>query len=235
MIKDYEEIQLISKAAAIIDTLYQISSKEIRAGLSERQLQAKLVYESMMMGGNPPSYRSTLNPFIVAGGPNGALPHAEVSDREFKNGDMIVIDLTLRYNGYIADATRTFALASVSSEMKDVYEIVRRSQELGLQAARSGASCHSVDNECRKYIQEKGYAKFFIHSTGHGIGLDVHEPPWLRSKNEETLKNNMAITVEPGIYIPEKFGVRIEDSLIIQDNGMPKVLNQYTKDLVSVG
>jgi len=230
-IKDAAEIRVISKASRILDKLYEICEDEIKAGLSERDLQAKLIYEAMKMGANPPSYKSTLNPLIVAGGPNGALPHAEVTDRKFRKGDMIVVDLTLRHAGYIADATRTFALGSATAEMKKVYGIVQESQKAGLAAAKSGATCGLVDAACRDLIAERGYEKFFIHSTGHGIGLDVHEPPWLRIKNAEVLKPNMAVTVEPGIYLENKFGVRIEDSIIVSD-GRPQVLNRFTKDLV---
>lgn len=230
-IKDAAEIRVISKASRIMDKLYEICEDEIKAGLSERDLQAKLIYEAMKMGANPPSYKSTLNPLIVAGGPNGALPHAEVTGRKFRKGDMIVVDLTLRHVGYIADATRTFALDSATAEMKKVYGIVQESQKAGLSAAKSGATCGLVDAACRDLIAERGYEKFFIHSTGHGIGLDVHEPPWLRMKNAEVLKPNMAVTVEPGIYLENKFGVRIEDSIIVSD-GRPQVLNRFTKDLV---
>jgi Xaa-Pro aminopeptidase/Xaa-Pro dipeptidase len=147
---------------------------------------------------------------------------------------MIVVDLTLRHAGYIADATRTFALGSATAEMKKVYSIVQESQKAGLDAARAGATCGRVDAACRDLIAEQGYEKLFIHSTGHGIGLDVHEPPWLRMKNAEALKANMAVTVEPGIYIENKFGVRIEDSVIIAKGGRPQVLNRFTKDLIVV-
>jgi Xaa-Pro aminopeptidase/Xaa-Pro dipeptidase len=185
----------------------------------------------MKMGANPPSYRSTLNPLIIAGGPNSALPHAEVTDRKFRNGDVIVVDLTLRHAGYIADSTRTFVLGSASKEIKKVYEIVQEAQKIGLKTANAGVTCGQVDSACRNLIAERGYEKLFIHSTGHGIGLDVHEPPWLRIKNEEELRANMAVTVEPGIYLENKFGVRIEDSIIIND-GKPMVLNKFTKDLL---
>jgi Xaa-Pro aminopeptidase len=233
-IKDQEEIKTISKAARILDTLYQICTEEIKIGFSERDLQAKLIFEAMKMGATPPYYRSTLNPLIIAGGPNSALPHAEVSDRKFMKGDMIVVDLTLRYGGYIADATRTFALVSATSEMKKVYDIVRQSQQAGINAVNDGSICGDVDTACRNVIEESGYAKYFIHSTGHGIGLDVHEPPWLRMKNQEVLKTNMAITIEPGIYFKDKFGVRIEDSIIVNayDNGNVTNLNTFTKDLI---
>lgn len=230
-IKDESEIKIIAKASRILDRLYEICTEEIKAGLSERDLQAKLIYEAMKMGANPPSYKSTLNPLIIAGGPNGALPHAEVTGRKFRKGDMIVVDLTLRHAGYIADATRTFALGSATAEMKKVYNIVQESQKAGLDAARAGETCGEADATCRDLIRERGYEKQFIHSTGHGIGLDVHEPPWLRMKNGEKLKPNMAVTVEPGIYLENKFGVRIEDSIIVT-NGRPKVLNKFTKDLV---
>jgi Xaa-Pro aminopeptidase/Xaa-Pro dipeptidase len=230
-IKDDAEIKVIAKASRILDRLYEICEDEIKIGLSERDLQAKLIYEAMKMGANPPSYKSTLNPLIIAGGPNGALPHAEVTCRKFRKGDMIVVDLTLRHAGYIADATRTFALCSATTEMKKVYSIVQESQKAGLDAARAGTTCGQVDAACRNLIAERGYEKLFIHSTGHGIGLDVHEPPWLRTNNAEVLQPNMAVTVEPGIYIENKFGVRIEDSIIVT-SGRPRVLNRFTKDLI---
>jgi Xaa-Pro aminopeptidase/Xaa-Pro dipeptidase len=230
-IKDEAEMKVIAKASRILDRLYEVCADEIKAGMTERDLQAKLVYEGLKMGANPPSYKSTLNPLIIAGGPNGALPHAEVTGRKFKNKDMIVVDLTLRHQGYIADATRTFALGTPTAEMVHVYEIVKESQKAGLDVAVAGAKCGQVDAACRDLIRESGYEKQFIHSTGHGIGLDVHEPPWVRTKNDEVLQKNMAVTVEPGIYLEGKFGVRIEDSILVTD-GKPQVLNKFTKDLV---
>jgi Xaa-Pro aminopeptidase/Xaa-Pro dipeptidase len=233
-IKDDAEIRTISKASEILDHLFEICQEQIRIGLSERDLQAKLVYEGMVLGANPPSYKSTLNPLIIASGPNGALPHAEVTAREFRKGDMIVVDLTLRHSGYIADATRTFALGSVTNEMKEVYSIVQQSQKAGLDATKAGRTCGEIDSVCRNTIREHGYEKQFIHSTGHGIGLDVHEPPWLRMSASEQLRPNMTVTVEPGIYLPNKFGVRIEDSVIVTGNGKPEILNKFTKDLLII-
>src|SRR5919202_3749127 len=151
-IKDQEEIKTISKAARILDTLYQICTEEIKVGLSERDLQAKLIFEAMKMGASPAFYRSTLNPLIIAGGSNSALPHAEVSDRKFMKGDMVVVDLTLRYEGYIADATRTFALVSATSEMKNVYNIVKQSQQAGIDAVNDGSLCSHVHAACKSVI-----------------------------------------------------------------------------------
>ncbi|MGI0036732.1 MAG: M24 family metallopeptidase [Nitrososphaera sp.] len=233
-IKDDSEISVIAKASRILDKLYEICTEEIKPGISERELQAKLIYEAMKMGANPPAYKSTLNPLIIAGGPNGSLPHAEVTERKCRRGDMVVVDLTLRHEGYIADATRTFAIGSATSEMKKVYDIVLQSQRAGLKVARAGSTCGDLDAACRDLIRDHGFEKLFIHSTGHGIGLDVHEPPWIRMKNPEELKERMAVTVEPGIYIENKFGVRIEDSIVITSNG-PKILNRFTKDLIVLG
>jgi Xaa-Pro aminopeptidase/Xaa-Pro dipeptidase len=232
-IKDQAEIKVISKTAKILDKLYETCEEIIRVGISERDLQANLIYKAMKMGANPPSYKSTLNPLIIAGGPNSALPHAEVTDRKFRKGDVIVVDLTLRHAGYIADATRTFVLGSATKEMNKVYEIVQEAQEIGLQTASAGTTCDQVDAACRNLIAKSGYEKLFIHSTGHGIGLDVHEPPWLKMRNDEELIANMAVTVEPGVYMENKFGVRIEDSIIIND-GKPLVLNKFTKDLLVI-
>ena len=231
MIKDENEIYAITKAAKVLDDLYEICTHEVKIGLSERALQAKIIFEAMQMGANAACHKSTLNPLIIASGPNGALPHAQVSDRKFEDGDMVVIDLTLRYGSYIADATRTFALGRTSSETKEAYELVKRSQQLGINCAEEGVVCERVDKACRAVISDGGYGSQFIHSTGHGIGLDVHEPPWLRTPNGQVLERNMAITIEPGIYLQGKFGIRIEDSMIV-DNAHARNLNAFTKDLL---
>jgi len=231
-IKDGKEIETIAKASSILDKLFGICEKQIKHNMTEKQLQAKLLYEAMNMGAYPPSYRFTVSPLIVASGINSSLPHAEPTDRKIRMGDLVTVDLTLRYNGYIADATRTFAVGSIDSERKKVYQAVKEAQERGLHAIKAGVECGAVDNVCRSFIKKEGYGKYFIHSTGHGIGLEVHEPPWIRAKNTEVLHKNMAITMEPGIYLPDKFGVRIEDSLIIDKK--PRILNRYTKDLIQL-
>jgi Xaa-Pro aminopeptidase/Xaa-Pro dipeptidase len=231
MIKDESEIYAISKAAKVIDELYEICTNEIKIGLSERALQAKLIFEAMEMHAKTACYKSTLNPLIIASGPNGALPHSQISDREFVDGDMVVVDLTLRYASYIADASRTFALGRTSRETKEAYEVVKQSQQLGIDYAKEGILCERVDDECRALISNLGYGNQFTHSTGHGVGLSIHEPPWLRNPNQKVLRRNMAVTIEPGIYIDGKFGVRIEDSIIV-NNGQAKNLNGFTKDLL---
>jgi Xaa-Pro aminopeptidase len=231
MIKDESEVYAISKAAKVLDDLFEICTHEIKIGLSERALQTMLIFEAMQLDAKTACHKSTLNPLIIASGPNGALPHSQISDREFVDGDMVVVDLTLRYASYIADATRTFAVGSMRLETKEVYEVVKRSQQVGIDYAKEGILCERVDDECRALISNRGYGNQFTHSTGHGIGLNIHEPPWLRNPNEQVLRRNMAVTIEPGIYIDGKFGVRIEDSIVV-NSGQAKNLNAFTKDLL---
>lgn len=230
LIKNSQEIKVLQKASKIIDEMFELCTKKIKKGQKEFELQSILMTYAMEHQMFDTGYKSTLNPLIIAGGPNGALPHAQVTNRKFVNGDLIVVDLTLRYKGYVTDATRTFGLGKVSENAKQVYEIVKESQKLGLKSVKPNISCKTIDNICRNYIKNNHYGEFFIHSTGHGIGLDVHELPTISSKSKSKLKKNMAITVEPGIYIPNKFGVRIEDSLIVKEKTL--LLHKFPKDLI---
>lgn len=231
-VKDDHEIRIIEEASGILDGLFKACEYVIRAGMSERQIQAMLIYEAMLRGAYPPSYRYTLSPLIIASGTNSSLPHAEPSDRIITVGDLITVDLTLRYKGYIADATRTFAIGSIDREKEDIYHIVREAQQRALEAVHEGVQCREVDGAARSYIESNGYGERFIHSTGHGIGIDVHEPPWISRNSQDTLARGMCITIEPGIYIAGRYGVRIEDSLAIHADGRVVVMNRYTKDLV---
>ena len=232
-IKDETEIKILKKASKIIDEMFGICQKKIKAGLKESELQSILMSYAVENEMFDTGYRSTLNPLIIAGGPNGALPHAQVTSRKFKKNELIVVDLTLRYKGYVSDATRTLAIGKISNEEKNVYEIVKESQKAGLKAVKPNIDCKRIDDACRKIINESGYGKYFIHSTGHGIGLDVHELPTIGPQSSTRLEKNMAITVEPGIYIPKKFGVRIEDSLVVTQKN-PILLHKFTKDLCIV-
>lgn len=231
-IKDSREIEIIEAASKILDKLFVVCEERIKPNVTEKMLQALIMHEAMKMGAYPLSYRFTVSPLIVASGINSSLPHAEPTDRKIRKGDLVTVDLTLRYDGYIADATRTFAVKNIDSEKRNVYATVKGAQEEGLDAVKAGVECGAVDKACRSFIEKKGYGKYFIHSTGHGIGVEVHEPPWLRAKNTEELQRNMAVTVEPGIYLPDRFGVRIEDSIIV--GRKVRILNKYTKDLMVV-
>jgi Xaa-Pro aminopeptidase/Xaa-Pro dipeptidase len=232
IIKDSEEIYILKKASSVIDEMFELCTQTIKKGRRESELQTILMAFANANDLFDTGYRSTLNPLIIASGTNSSLPHAQVTKRKFAGGDMIAVDLTLRYKGYVSDATRTFGLGSISKEARTVYEIVKESQKAGLKAVRPQKTCASVDDVCRKIITEHSYGPHFIHSTGHGIGLDVHENPNISSKSKEKLKKDMAITIEPGIYIPKKFGVRIEDSLIVKDRAA--VMHKFTKDLIVI-
>ena len=232
IIKDSEEIYILKKASSVIDEMFELCIQTIKKGRRESELQTILMAFANANDLFDTGYRSTLNPLIIASGTNSSLPHAQVTKRKFAGGDMIAVDLTLRYKGYVSDATRTFGLGSISKEARTVYEIVKESQKAGLKAVRPQKTCASVDDVCRKIITEHSYGPHFIHSTGHGIGLDVHENPNISSKSKEKLKKDMAITIEPGIYIPKKFGVRIEDSLIVKDRAA--VMHKFTKDLIVI-
>lgn len=228
--KDKEEIHTLEEASKIIDSMFEICSKIMAPGQTESQLQARLMSHAAEQNMFDTGYPSTLNPLIVAGGPNGALPHAQVSGRRFKRGDLVVVDITLRYNGYVSDATRTFGIGHISPEHIRIYDTVKESQEMGLKAAVDGALCGEVDRTCRDYIESCGYGKYFIHSTGHGVGLDVHEAPTISKSSGVILHQDMAVTIEPGIYIPGEAGVRIEDSIIVGQHTM----HNYVKDLIII-
>ncbi len=214
-IKDTQEIENIKKASKIIDKLFEVAIKEIKVNRSEEEIQAILVYEAMKMGAKFPFYQFTSNPLIVASGPQSSFPHAETSKRTIKEDEFIVLDITLSYDHYVSDATRTFGIGRISNEMKSVYDIVKVAQEKGIRRLTETDNFALVDAACRDTIQKQGLGEYFIHSTGHGIGLEVHELPWIRSKVTSPIQENMTITIEPGVYIENKFGVRIEDSLCI--------------------
>ena len=229
-IKDNHEITIIKKASSIIDDMFTLCTNKIKTNQKESELQSILMSYAMEHHMFDTGYKFTTMPLIIASGPNSSFPHAQVTNRKFCEGDFIVVDITLRYNGYISDATRTFGLGKISKNAQNVYDIVKNSQQLGIIHSKIGILCSAIDNICRNYIAEHNYDKYFIHSTGHGVGLDVHEPPYLSANTSTKLKQNMIITVEPGIYIQKKFGVRIEDSIFIGTK--PTSLHKFTKELM---
>lgn len=237
MIKGKQEIEMIAIASQIIDKLYERCIRELRPGQSESSLQAILVYEALRSGANLISYKWSTNPIIVASGHNSSYPHAEVTDRVFNKNDIIVVDLTIRYKGYIGDATRTFFLGKPSPRVKNIYEIVKVAQQAGIEALSSPQIAGNIDKVTRSVIDKAGYGDDFIHSTGHGVGLEVHERPWIRAKDPERVQSNMVVTIEPGIYIRNKFGVRIEDTLLVKNNNTrepAKNFNSFTKELLEI-
>jgi Xaa-Pro dipeptidase len=171
---------------------------------------------------------------IVSGGPNAANPHASPSERRLQVGDLLVVDWGAAYDGYISDLTRTFAVGEVDEEYRKIHRIVQESNAAGRAAAQPGVPCANVDIAAREVIERSGYGKCFTHRTGHGIGMEGHEDPYMRGDNMQILEPGMAFTVEPGIYLPSRNGVRIEDNVVITESGAD-VLSDMPREIRTVG
>ena len=227
-IKDQDEIDSLKRAIEITDTVFNKILPEIKEGITEKYIAAKISYLFKMHGAEGDSYES-----IIASGARSALPHARPTDKEFQKGDFIVMDFGALYNGYHADMTRTLLIGPPTDKHHEIYNIVLQAQLNGINTAKAGIECAMVDYACRSIITEEGYGDLFNHSTGHGIGLEVHTLPRIHKNNSELLKTNHVITIEPGIYIPNWGGVRIEDDcLITEDNCIP--LNKSSKELIII-
>lgn len=228
LIKDAFELRRLEEAAAIaVDALAQlIDAGGIRAGRTEKEIAADLEYRMRMLGSERVSFDT-----IVASGPNSALPHYAAGDRELAHGDLVTIDFGAHHVGFNSDMTRTFCIGEPSEFARGIYDVVLTAQKAGVAAATPGRALSDVDKACRDIIEEAGYGEYFVHSTGHGIGLDVHEGPAASRSGKGKLEENMTLTIEPGIYVPGKGGVRIEDSLIIT-SGAPKVITPSPKELI---
>lgn len=232
MLKDASEVRTLQYTSKVIDEMFEMCTQVMHVGQRESELQAKLMSFAAERELFDTGYRYTTNPLIIASGPNSAIPHAQVTQRKFERGDLVTVDITLRHHGYVSDATRTFGVGHAGDKERNIYSIVKEAQERGLGALAVNASCKSIDAACRDCIFSAGYGARFVHSTGHGIGLDVHEPPAISARSTQSLVRGMAITIEPGIYISNTFGVRIEDSIIIRKKSIP--LHEFTKDLIIV-
>ncbi|RZW26790.1 MAG: aminopeptidase P family protein [Desulfobulbaceae bacterium] len=214
-LKDSAEASRMQKAVSIAqDSLLAILPR-IGAGMSEHQVAAELVIELYRQGSEQPLPFSP----IVAAGSNGANPHAKPSRRLLRQGDLLIIDWGARWQGYVSDLTRTFAIGQVDHEARRIHELVLRASAAGRTAARPEIPCSAVDNAARSVIEAGGYGTFFSHRTGHGIGMECHEEPYIHDGNESPLKPGMSFTIEPGIYLKGKYGVRIEDDVLITKDG----------------
>ncbi|MFQ6673375.1 MAG: aminopeptidase P family protein [Fidelibacterota bacterium] len=225
-VKDEAELRAIRTAVEITDEVFDQIVPELRLGVQEREIAAKLSYMIKILGADGDAFDP-----IVAGGPNSALPHAVPSHREFEEGDFVVLDFGARYRGYHADMTRTVVMGTASDKQREVYEVVREAQQRGWEAAKAGMTCKELDSIARDCITKNGYGDRFVHSTGHGLGLEIHTMPRLSQLSEDGLLENYVVTIEPGIYLPDWGGVRIEDDVIIKKEGC-EVLNKSTRDLL---
>ncbi len=228
MRKDAHELDALRAVSAAADRAYTKILRASFAGKREREIGAELAAFLKDEGHEEVTFT------IVASGPNGASPHHETGERRIGDGDTIVLDFGGNREWYCSDITRTVHVGRPDDETVKVHDAVRRSQEAGYAAARAGATAESVDTASRKVIEEAGYGKYFIHRTGHGIGLDGHEHPYLVRGNGERLEPGMAFSIEPGIYLPGRFGVRIEDIAIIGADGAAEPLNNADHSLALV-
>ena len=213
--KDENEIASMRRAAEIAQNALEATLPMIKVGVSEKEISSELVMQLLKHGSESPF------PFqpIVSGGPNSANPHASPSERKLQEGDLLVIDWGANCNDYVSDITRTFAIGEIDAEYRKIHEIVQQANAAGRAAAKPGLPASVVDDAARKVIDDAGYGEYFRHRTGHGIGMEGHEAPYMRAGNERILEVGMAFTVEPGIYLLGRNGVRVEDDMVITKDG----------------
>jgi len=225
-IKSADEIESIRRAARITEQGLDAVFAQIEPGMTEIKLRNRFQSELLRAGAEGTGFES-----LVVSGPRGALQHAASSDRVIQRGDAILFDVGARYRGYTADITRTVALGSVSDEFQAIYAIVREANAAARSAVRPGTTAHEVDCAARDVIERAGYVEMFAHGTGHGLGLDVHEPPRIAQGDQTVLQPGMVFTIEPGIYLTERFGARIEDDVTVTEDGYDR-LTSFSHDLL---
>lgn len=227
IIKTEDELSDIIKSAFITDEVFDLVLDYIEIGMTEKEV-AKFIEQSFIkLGGERLSFDT-----IVAFGENGAEPHHVPCDRKLSGAEFVTVDMGTVVGGYCSDFTRTFAVGGATKEMIDVYEAVREAEKIGAGALKDGVKCFDVDKAVRDYLTEKGYGDKFVHGTGHGVGLEIHEAPTLNTKSDEVLKDNMVVTVEPGVYIEGSLGVRIENLYIV---GRAEPLSRHDTKLIIIG
>ena len=213
-VKEPWELERMVKAQEITDAAFTEVLTKIRPGMTEKELCAELLYCLYKNGGDGLSF----DPIVVSG-PNTSLPHGVPGDRKLQEGDFITMDFGVLYQGYCSDMTRTVALGYATEEMKQVYETVLAAQTAGIAATRAGVTGKEIDGAARKVIADAGYGEYFGHGYGHSLGLEIHESPNCNPGGTTVMAENMVSSAEPGIYLPGKFGVRIEDVVIFQAGG----------------
>ena len=228
-VKDEGEVATIARAAALVDGICGWIAERGLGGRTERDVAVALEHEMRLRGAARPSFDS-----IVASGAHGALPHASPRDATIEPGGLVTIDLGAVVDGYCSDCTRTFAVGDPGERAREVYAVVLAAQLAGLAAVAPGVTGREADAQARAVIDEAGFGEYFGHGLGHGVGLDIHEAPRLsRTSAEVALVDGNVVTVEPGVYLPDELGVRIEDLVVVRD-GSPQILSAFTKELLTV-
>ena len=227
-VKEAWELDLMRKAQDITDKAFSEVLERVKIGMTEKQLQAELIYCLLKNGADGMSF----DPIVVSG-PNTSMPHGVAGDRKIQEGDFITLDFGAMYQGYCADMTRTFAVGYATDEMKKVYDTVLQAQLAGIAASKAGVLGKDVDAAARKVIADAGYGEYFGHGYGHSLGMEVHESPSPSPRGERIMEENMIASAEPGIYLPGKFGVRIEDVVIFKEDGCENITHS-PKNLIIV-
>ena len=212
--KDKHEINIIKKSQEICEKVFEQALKEIKPGISEKEI-AFTILKGLYERAQGPSF-----PPIVASGPNSSLPHAVPTDRKIGESEPIIIDMGARYKGYCSDMTRTLIVGKAPKRVKEIYAIVKKAQSIAQKKIRAGMSARQADAVARSVIEEAGYGEYFCHGLGHGVGIAIHEAPALSFRNRKKLVSDSIITVEPGIYLPGKFGVRLENMGVVTEKGL---------------
>jgi Xaa-Pro aminopeptidase len=226
-VKDASELELLAAACRITSQALADVLPRIRPGMAERALAAALDYRMAQLGADRPAFET-----IVASGPNGAIPHHSPTDRPLRRGDLVTIDFGAQYAGYHADMTRTIAVGEPAGWQRDIYDLVADAQRAGIEALAVGADIGDVDAAARDLIAAAGHAEHFQHGLGHGVGLEIHEAPILGYGRTGKLTERVPVTVEPGVYLPGKGGVRIEDVLVVTAGGGARTLTSTTRELL---
>ncbi len=226
--KDAEEIAVLREAALIAEKAFEHIIPMMRPGVRETEIALELDFAMRRNGAAGTSFDT-----IIASGPRGALPHGVASDKKISEGELVVIDWGCVYKGYCSDQTMTVAIGDVGDEERKVYGIVRQAQALALAALKPGVPLKDVDRIARDHVREAGYGSYFEHGLGHGVGLDIHEDPRLTVISEWSAESGHVVTVEPGIYLPGHFGVRVEDTVVVTDGGYERIttLDKHMRQL----
>jgi Xaa-Pro dipeptidase len=228
-VKDAEEIAMMQQAVVVAEEAMNSLLPVIQIGMSEKQIAGMLTQKLLDAGADGVSFDP-----IVASGPNSAIPHAVPTDRQIQEGDLLLFDWGALINGYASDLTRTFAIGEIEPKLREIYEAVRLANVVGKSVVRPGLKAQDVDRAARGVIEEAGYGDKFFHRTGHGLGLEVHEEPSLKEGNLQQLTAGNVFTVEPGIYLEGLGGVRIEDNVLVTEDGY-RSLSSYPRELISLG
>ncbi len=225
--KDASEVTAMRRAIAITEEALSLLISEPVSGLTEREIASRLSQQMTQLGADGVAF------IIVVAGPNSADPHAGPSDRPVQNGDFLTIDFGAIVDGYPADLTRTFVVGEPTEKQREMYDAVLRANKAGRRAIRPGIPAEDIDRAARQVIEAAGYGEFFIHRTGHGLGLEVHEPPYIVEGNTKPVVQGAVFTIEPGVYIPGLGGVRIEDDVLVTVDGAD-CLTSFSRDLMSL-